>query len=57
MEKLPNIDHYRNILSIEGAIAARLTLSQLHEETPTQDDIEMGKDVSLIIIDYCKSIE
>lgn len=32
IEKIPNVDHYRNILSMQGAIAARPTLEQLHDE-------------------------
>ncbi|KRY37597.1 amino acid permease family protein [Trichinella spiralis] len=32
VERVPDINHYRNILSIEGAIASRPSLAELHEE-------------------------
>ncbi len=39
VERVPHIDHYRNVMSIEGAIgrASRPTLAQLHEETADLD--------------------
>lgn len=32
VERLPHQDHYRNIMSVEGAMAVRPTLAELHEE-------------------------
>lgn len=37
VEKIPHLDHYRNIMSIQGAMAARPTLQQLHDEQFTQE--------------------
>lgn len=34
MERVPHLDHYRNIMSIEGAIQTRPTLAQLQGEDP-----------------------
>ncbi|VDP04872.1 unnamed protein product [Soboliphyme baturini] len=38
MERVPNIDHYRNVMSIEGAIASRPSLAQLHEKTYEKEE-------------------
>lgn len=32
LERLPHQDHYRNVMSIEGAMAVRPTLADLHEQ-------------------------
>lgn len=52
LEKIPNIDHYRNVMSIVGAMHSRPTLAELHEDKELPDDLEMAEmDQSEVIFD------
>lgn len=43
MERLPHIDHYRNVMSMAGAMASRPTLLDLHgEDKEPSPDLEMN---------------
>lgn len=44
VEKVPHIDHYRDMLSIQKAITSRPTLAELHEG----DVDEVGKEIMMI---------
>lgn len=44
LEKIPNVDHYRNIMSMAGAMATRPTLLDLHaEDSEKPADLEIGE--------------
>uniref|UniRef100_A0A915KTG1 Solute carrier family 12 member 2 n=1 Tax=Romanomermis culicivorax TaxID=13658 RepID=A0A915KTG1_ROMCU len=38
-DRIPHQDHYRNVMSIEGAMAVRPTLADLHEQKDVGDDL------------------